>query len=218
MGSSAWEDLTFFQSADFKNIVNELVRKRRSGITVFPKKENILRAFKMTPFESVKVVILGQDPYHGEGQAQGLAFSVPDTLEKLPPSLLNIYKELQSDLGIHRSGGSLEDWAQQGVLLLNTTLTVDAGHADSHKDLGWKKLAKEVIQKLSDKREHLVFILWGAKAQAFASYINPDHHLVIMSPHPSPLSAYRGFFGSKPFSQTNEYLKSNKISEIRWKK
>lgn len=207
--------LDFFESDIFKDIIIALVNKKKSGIEIYPSNENILRAFYTTEFNDVKVVILGQDPYFNKGQAHGLAFSVPDDC-KLPPSLRNIYKELESDLGIVRTGGCLDDLAQQGVLLLNTTLTVDAGAPDSHKYLGWRKFTKEVIQTLNDEREHLVFILWGSNAQAFATYIDPDRHLVLMSPHPSPLSAYRGFFGSKPFSKTNSYLKLNKIKEISW--
>lgn len=211
-----YNKLDFFKGSDFKKIVKEISNKRKTGITIYPKNADILRAFYMTEFDDVKVVILGQDPYIQPGQAQGLAFSVPDGYA-LPPSLKNIYKELDSDLGIVRTGGCLNDWAQkQGVLLLNTTLTVEAKKPDSHKDLGWRTLTKEVIQKLSDDREHLVFILWGSKAQAFATYVDPDKHCVIMSPHPSPLSSYRGFFGSCPFSRTNSYLKDNGIPEISW--
>lgn len=210
-----WNDLDFFKGSDFKEIVKSLVKRKRSGIRVLPSNENILRAFYTTPFNNVKVVILGMDPYPTPGHAHGLAFSVEKNVKPLPKSLINIYKELKSDLGIIRTTGDLTDLARQGVLLLNTSLTVDAGKPDSHKDLGWRKLTKEVIQTLNDEKEHLVFILWGMKAQAFASQIDGDHH-VILSPHPSPLSAYRGFFGSKPFSQTNQYLKSNKIKEISW--
>jgi uracil-DNA glycosylase len=216
MGSSDWNDqLDFFNSDQFDTIVKFLVDRKRQGVKIFPSNRNILRAFELTPFNDVKVVILGQDPYYRKGQAQGLAFSVPNEI-RLPPSLRNIYKELESDLGIKRDRGDLTDWATQGVLLLNTTLTVEEGSPDSHKNLGWRKLTKEVITTLNDERERLVFILWGAKAQAFATYLDSDKHCVIMSTHPSPLSAHRGFFGSKPFSKTNVYLKNNGLPEILW--
>jgi len=184
--------------------------------TIFPQGSNIFNAFNSTPFESIKVVILGQDPYHGEGQAHGLSFSVQHGI-KLPPSLQNIFKELVSDIGCeYPKSGDLSHWAREGVLLLNTLLTVRSGEPFSHKDRGWERFTDQVIRTLSAQREHIVFILWGSPAQKKASLIDGAKHLILKAPHPSPLSSYRGFFGSKPFSQTNEYLTSMKIAPIEW--
>ena len=172
--------------------------------------------FENTPLDKVKVVILGQDPYHGPGQAHGLCFSVPKGV-KPPPSLMNIFKEIRSDLG--RPAQVTEDlssWADQGVLLLNSVLTVEGGKAASHQGKGWEQFTDKIIQILNDKKENLVFILWGSYAQKKAAFVNREKHLVIESVHPSPLSAHRGFLGSKPFSKTNTYLKSKNISEINW--
>ncbi len=183
---------------------------------VFPPQELLFTALNLCPFSRVRVVILGQDPYHGEGQAHGLSFSVPDTV-KNPPSLKNIYKELASDLGTQlRSSGNLEAWARQGVLLLNATLTVLPGQPGSHQGLGWETFTDSVIRNLSEQREHIVFILWGKYAQAKKSLIDDSKHLIIESPHPSPLSAYTGFFGSRPFSRTNEYLRLYGQTPIQW--
>ena len=183
--------------------------------TIFPKKEDIFNAFKLTDFNDVNVVILGQDPYHEVGQAQGLSFSVPNGT-KLPPSLVNIYKELEDDLGVKsKTNGDLSYWAKQGVLLLNTVLTVEEGKANSHKDKGWLTFTNEVIKQLSNKGE-VVFVLWGNNAKQYRQYIDETKNYVIFSAHPSPLSAYNGFFGSKPFSKVNFYLqKLNKI-QIDW--
>ncbi|MDP2157149.1 MAG: uracil-DNA glycosylase [Nitrospirota bacterium] len=184
---------------------------------VYPEEENIFRAFELTPFDAVRVVILGQDPYHGAGQATGLSFGVPGET-KLPPSLRNMYKELETDLGIEIKGrtGDLSPWAKQGVLLLNATLTVRAGTPGSHQKKGWEEFTDTVIQTLSSEREHLVFILWGAYARAKGRHIDRTKHRVIESAHPSPFSANNGFFGSKPFSAANIYLKEQGISPINW--
>lgn len=183
---------------------------------IYPPPHVIFNAFELCPFDQVKVVILGQDPYHGFGQAHGLSFSVPEGVRP-PPSLQNIYKELRDDLGVPvRTSGNLEHWAKQGVLLLNATLTVEAGKPGSHQGLGWEEFTDAVIKKLSDDKEHLVFILWGRYAQDKGAHIDTSKHLTITSAHPSPFSAYNGFFGSKPFSKANEYLKKNNISPIEW--
>jgi uracil-DNA glycosylase len=184
--------------------------------TVYPDYNSIFKAFSLSAFKDVKVVILGQDPYHGEGQAEGLSFSVPEG-KKLPPSLRNIYKELKDDLGIDRGqNGNLEDWAKAGVLLLNATLTVEAGKAGSHQGLGWEEFTDSVIKTISDQKENVVFILWGKYAEAKTILINTDKHLVIASAHPSPFSAHRGFFGSRPFSKTNHHLKKTNQKPINW--
>ncbi len=180
--------------------------------TVYPPPKFIFRAFELTPFDKVKVVILGQDPYHGAGQANGLAFAV-DPGVRLPPSLQNIYKELKSDLGVV---GNINNWAQQGVLLLNATLTVSEKNPGSHQKRGWEEFTDTVIKTLSDQKDHLVFILWGAYAQKKGAVIDATKHLVIKSTHPSPFSAYSGFFGSQPFSKCNEYLFSHGALPIVW--
>lgn len=183
---------------------------------VFPPPKNIFRAFSLCAYADVKVIILGQDPYHGAGQAVGLSFSVPEG-ERLPPSLRNIYKELKSDIGQDRGlNGNLEDWAKEGVLLLNATLTVSEGKPGSHQNQGWETFSDAVIKHLSEQKENLVFILWGKYAEAKADLIDKNKHLVIISAHPSPFSAHRGFFGSKPFSQTNDYLKQKGLKPIAW--
>lgn len=184
--------------------------------TIFPKGNHIFNAFNSTPFGSVKAVILGQDPYHGAGQAHGLSFSVQHGIP-LPPSLQNIFKELVADIGCeYPKNGDLSRWAEQGVLLLNTLLTVRASEPFSHKERGWERFTDQVIRTLSDQREHIVFILWGAPAGKKASLIDGTKHLILKAPHPSPLSSYRGFFGSKPFSSTNCYLESKGITPIEW--
>jgi len=184
--------------------------------TVFPDKNEIFQAFKLTPYDRVKVVILGQDPYHGKGQAEGLAFSVKKGV-KIPPSLRNIFIELVSDLNINKPDhGSLVSWAKEGVLLLNTVLTVREGEANSHARHGWKIFTDEVIKKLGEREEPVVFILWGNQAMEKEKFI-ASHHRIISSAHPSPLSARRGFFGSKPFSKANEYLMAMGKEPIEWK-
>ena len=183
--------------------------------TVYPARENVYQAFDLTPLDNVKVVILGQDPYHGPNQAHGLAFSVqPDA--KFPPSLRNIYKELESDIGCKRTSPHLQDWAKEGVLLLNTVLTVEAHKAHSHKNIGWEIFTNEIIKSISRELEDVVFILWGKPAQEKIKLIDTERHHIIKSVHPSPLSAHRGFFGSKPFSETNQFLKSEGKEPINW--
>ncbi len=204
-----------FEKEYFKQLV-EFVKNEYATATVFPPGPFIFKALNECPFENVKVLILGQDPYHTPGVANGLAFSAnPD--KKIPPSLQNIYKELKSDLGTEPpTNPDLTKWAQQGVLLLNATLTVRKGEAGSHQGKGWEQFTDAVIKTVSDQKEHVVFILWGAFAQKKEGLIDSSKHLMIKSPHPSPFSAHTGFFGSKPFSKTNEYLNSNKIDTIRW--
>ncbi|MBT7308146.1 MAG: uracil-DNA glycosylase [Gammaproteobacteria bacterium] len=192
-----------------------LLQRKEQGATLFPPASEWFNAFNHTPFEQVKVVIIGQDPYHGPGQAHGLCFSVPAGVPP-PPSLRNIYKELATDLNIHNQSGTLTPWADQGVLLLNAVLTVEAGQAAAHQGKGWESFTDRVIDHLNREREHLVFILWGGYAQKKGARIDTHRHRVIRSPHPSPLSAHRGFFGSHPFSQTNHYLTENKIAPIEW--
>ena len=204
-----------FNKSYFKELV-EFVKKEYSYKKIFPKSSNIFRSFELCPFDNVKVVIIGQDPYHGEKQANGLAFSVTRGISN-PPSLQNIFKELKSDLGIDiPKSGELEGWAKQGVLLLNATLTVEAHKAGSHQHKGWEEFTDTVVRRLSDEKENLVFILWGKYAQEKGKNIDKEKHLVLESAHPSPFSAYRGFFGSKPFSKTNRWLKKKGLEEINW--
>ncbi len=194
----------------------DTVRKAYQNESVFPPPADLFSAFALTSFSQVKVVILGQDPYHGPKQAHGLAFSVRDGVA-VPPSLVNIYKEIRDDIGTSMPGsGDLSHWAKQGVLLLNSTLTVRAGEAASHRPFGWEKFTDAVIQTISDKKEHAVFLLWGSHAQAKTSLIDSSKHLILTAPHPSPLSSYRGFFGCKHFSKTNEYLQKHNLSPINW--
>lgn len=184
--------------------------------TIFPSADDLFSAFQLTPLSKVKVVILGQDPYHNDGQAHGLSFSVKPNVP-IPPSLVNIYKELQDDLGCKLPNhGYLKQWAEQGVLLLNTVLTVRAHQAYSHRGIGWEEFTDAVIRILNEKDEPLVFILWGKPAQSKKSMLTNKKHLILESAHPSPLSAYRGFFGSKPFSKTNEFLVANGVEPIHW--
>jgi len=204
-----------FEKLYFANLV-DFVRKEYANTTVYPKGKQMFNAFEKTPFSNVKVVILGQDPYHEPGQAHGLCFSVNDGVP-LPPSLQNIYKELEGDLGIPvRASGNLEHWAQQGVLLLNATLTVRAHQAGSHQRKGWEEFTDAVIHRIAEEKKNVVFILWGSYAQQKGAFIDPCVHLMIKSPHPSPLSSYRGFFGSKPFSKTNDYLIKTGQEPIYW--
>ena len=199
---------------DFFGVLMDFVSKARNMYEVFPEEKNVFNAFRLCPFASTKVVILGQDPYHGVGQAHGLSFSVLEN-QKLPPSLKNIFKELRTDIGYECKSGDLTSWALQGVLLLNTVLTVQSGKAHSHKDRGWEKFTDVVIQKLSQRATPVVFILWGNHAAKKSKQI-ADHHFIIQSPHPSPLSAHRGFFGSKPFSKANQQLKVFGQQPIEW--
>lgn len=194
-----------------KNLIHEY-----KNHTIYPSMYDIFNALKKVPYKDVKVVILGQDPYHGQGQAHGFSFSVQKGV-KTPPSLLNIYKELHDDLGLYiPNNGNLIKWADQGVLLLNSTLTVRAHQANSHKDIGWSFLTDNIIKLLNDREKPIVFLLWGKFAQSKESLITNKRHLIIKSAHPSPFAAHRGFFGSKPFSKTNNFLIKNNMSPIDW--
>ena len=194
-----------------KNLIHEY-----KNHTIYPSMYDIFNALKKVPYKDVKVVILGQDPYHGQGQAHGFSFSVQKGV-KTPPSLLNIYKELHDDLGFYiPNNGNLIKWADQGVLLLNSTLTVSAHQANSHKDIGWSILTDNIIKLLNEKEKPIVFILWGKFAQSKENLITNKKHLIIKSAHPSPFAAHRGFFGSKPFSKTNNFLIKNNMSPIDW--
>ena len=201
---------------DYYQELQAFVQKRRAEVRVFPDEKNVFNALELTPFESVKVVILGQDPYHGFGQAHGLSFSVQKGIP-LPPSLRNIYKELQEDIGGELpTEGDLSHWAQQGVLLLNTVLTVEEGNANSHKGKGWERLTNRLIESLNELKHPVIFILWGKPAQDKEKLIINPNHVILKAPHPSPLSAYRGFFGSKPFSRVNDILIQQGQTPIRW--
>lgn len=203
-----------FEKPYFKEL-SEFLHAEYSTKTIFPPKQLVFSAFA-TDLNEVKVVILGQDPYHTPGAAEGLAFSVPRS-QPIPPSLINIYKEIDSDIGRHtNTSGSLRSWQKQGVLLLNTVLTVEAHKPKSHSGKGWEIFTTEVIKYLNDTRPHLVFILWGRDARNKKSLIDSNKHLILESPHPSPLSAHAGFFGNHHFSKTNEFLKSNNLKEIVW--
>jgi uracil-DNA glycosylase len=212
----SWKQVLFseFSAPYFKNIQSFLIEEKQKH-KIYPKDEKIFAAFNYCLFENTKVVILGQDPYHGDHQANGLAFSVSNGI-KIPPSLKNVFKELNADLGIiPPTNGNLESWSKQGVLLLNATLTVRANQAGSHQKIGWETFTNKVIEILSQKKENLVFLLWGNFAHSKEKFIDTEKHLVLKAAHPSPL-ARGGFFGSKPFSQTNEFLRKNKIEEINW--
>ncbi|MBX2823612.1 MAG: uracil-DNA glycosylase [Gammaproteobacteria bacterium] len=197
--------------------LKEYLRTRKTKkVVIYPHSANWFHAFSLTPFEAVKVVVLGQDPYHGPGQAHGLSFSVPEGVRP-PPSLVNIYKEINSDLGLEiPASGCLESWARQGVFLLNSVLTVEQGQAAAHQGRGWEDFTDRAIQVLNDEREHLVFLLWGSYAQKKGAIIDSSRHLVLRSPHPSPLSAHRGFLGCGHFSKANEYLASHGQEVIDW--
>ncbi|SIO17826.1 uracil-DNA glycosylase [Algoriphagus halophilus] len=204
-----------FQSESFINLTS-FVKEEYSREDIFPEGKNIFNAFWHCPLDQIKVVILGQDPYHGPGQAHGLSFSVKPGIP-FPPSLLNIFKEIKNDLGKDLpSNGDLTRWADQGVFLLNATLTVRAHQAGSHQKKGWEEFTDEVIKKVSEKRDHVVFLLWGAYAQKKAELIDASKHLILKAPHPSPLSAHRGFLGCGHFSKSNEYLISKGINPIEW--
>ena len=193
-----------------------LRQEKHRGKIIYPSGSDYFRAMNLTPFDQVKVVILGQDPYHGPGQAHGLSFSVLPNVA-IPPSLVNMYKELESDLGITAARhGCLEHWAKQGVLLLNSVLTVEHRQAASHQGRGWEIFTDRIVAQLNERREHIVFMLWGSYAQKKGRIIDTSRHLVLQSAHPSPLSAYRGFFGSKPFSRANDYLTGHGLSPVQW--
>ena len=203
-------------SNNFKAIISELEIDRKHH-TIFPENEAIFNAFNQTNIDDLKVVILGQDPYHGKGQAHGLSFSVPDGV-KIPPSLRNIFKELQADLRLTIStNGNLNTWAEQGVLLLNSTLTVRKKEPGSHQKLGWEDFTDSIIKKIADKKEGIIFLLWGAFAQKKSVLIDEKKHHILTAAHPSPFSAYRGFLGCKHFSKTNEILINNNKQPINWK-
>lgn len=207
--------LSEFSKSYFLTLTS-FVKDEYANHRVYPPGKEIFNAFAHCPFDQLKVVIIGQDPYHGPGQANGLCFSVRDGV-KMPPSLVNIFKELVDDMGTEMPpSGNLEHWARQGVLLLNATLTVRASSPGSHQNQGWETFTDEVIKVVSAEKENVVFILWGAYAQKKGAVIDKSKHLVLESPHPSPFSAHSGFFGSKPFSKTNTYLKAKGLKEIDW--
>ena len=206
----------WLQRDDMRALAAFLRERKARGVEVYPPGPNIFAAFDATPFDQVKVVVLGQDPYHGPGQAHGLCFSVQPGVD-VPPSLLNIYKEIERDLGLRRPDhGCLLPWARQGVLLLNAVLTVEAGKAGSHQGKGWEGFTDHVVETLNREREGLVFLLWGSYAQAKGKVIDPRRHKVLKAPHPSPLSAHRGFLGCGHFSATNEYLARRGKTPIDW--
>ncbi|MDH2998860.1 uracil-DNA glycosylase [Pasteurellaceae bacterium LFhippo2] len=204
------------QKPYFQQILQYVQNERQAGRTIYPPQNEVFSAFALTEFEDVKVVILGQDPYHGPNQAHGLSFSVKPGI-KTPPSLVNMYKELEQDIGFQiPQHGYLVDWAKQGVLLLNTVLTVQQGMAHSHAKIGWEDFTDKVISQLNQHRENIVFLLWGSHAQKKGQFIDRNRHCVLCAPHPSPLSAHRGFLGCGHFSKANDYLRSKGIAEINW--
>ena len=205
-----------FEQPYMQQLQRFLVAEKAAGKVIFPAEENWFRALNLTPPDQVKVVILGQDPYHGEGQAHGLSFSVLPGV-RIPPSLRNIFKELESDLSVPPPRhGCLNSWAEQGVLLLNATLTVEQANAGSHQRQGWERFTDTIIQQLNERYEGLVFLLWGSYAQSKQQWIDKDKHRVLLAPHPSPLSAHRGFLGCRHFSQANRYLEEGGIKPINW--
>ena len=218
MINKSWDEFldNEFKQEYFQKL-SEFLKNEYATKTIYPPKEEVFSAFYFTDLDKVKVVILGQDPYHEEGQACGLCFAVKPRID-LPPSLVNIYKEISDDLGIKMSrNGYLVNWAKQGVLLLNTVMTVQKGIANSHKDKGWEIFTDHVIQKLNSLEQPIVFILWGSNAQRKSEFLNNPKHMVLKAAHPSPLSAYRGFFGCRHFSATNSFLRSKGLEGIDWK-
>jgi uracil-DNA glycosylase len=215
----SWSDVLAAEKREpyFHEVLAFVEGERGAGKTIYPPNSDVFNALAYTPFSDVKVVIIGQDPYHGPNQAHGLCFSVKPPTPP-PPSLVNIFLELKSDLGMERpSHGNLESWARQGVLLLNAVLTVEEGKPGSHANKGWERFTSKVIEELNVRKEHLVFLLWGAYAQKKAEFVDRTKHLVLTAPHPSPLSAHRGFLGCKHFSQTNEYLTRHHLEPIDWR-
>lgn len=213
-----WSDVLAREKKEsyFQEVLAFVETERSSGKVVYPQNSEVFNALALTPFQDVKVVILGQDPYHGPNQAHGLCFSVKPPTPP-PPSLVNIFLELRSDLGIQRPNhGNLESWAKQGVLLLNSVLTVEEGKAGSHANKGWERFTSKVIEELNARRQNIVFLLWGAYAQKKADFVDRTRHLVLTAPHPSPLSAHRGFLGCKHFSQANSYLERHGLPPIDW--
>lgn len=212
-----WDEILSeeFNSKEYLSL-REFLKTEYSNYTIYPSMFDIFNSMKITAFDNVKVVLLGQDPYHNEGQAMGLSFSVPDGVD-IPPSLVNMYKELKNELGVEpKKSGNLTGWAKQGVLLLNTVLTVRAHSANSHKGKGWESFTDSIIKKISDKKENVVFLLWGANARSKKPLIDTKKHLILECAHPSPLSAYNGFFGCGHFKKTNEYLEKNGKKPIDW--
>lgn len=216
--SQSWSKvlLEYLQNPQFTQTL-DFLKKRSQETTIYPPLEKIFEAFSLTSFEEVKVVIVGQDPYHNQGQAHGLSFSVPEGIT-LPPSLKNIYREIENDVGVKKNmlQGDLTSWAEQGVLLLNSVLTVEKNLPGSHRGKGWEEFTTFVIQTISEKKEHCVFLLWGAYAQNKGNIIDTTKHLVLTSSHPSPFSAHKGFLGNKHFSQTNQYLTNHGKDSIQW--
>jgi len=216
--SASWKELLspYLMSKKWKNLNSYLGKEFREK-NIYPQQKYVFNIFNKTSFDSLSVVIIGQDPYHGHGQAHGLSFSVPGGIT-LPPSLKNIYKEIESDLEIKKdfSNGNLEPWAEQGVFLLNSILTVEENKPSSHANIGWEEFTNFVIRQISDQKEHVIFFLWGNYAQKKGSLIDKSRHLVLETSHPSPLGAYRGFIGCRHFSRANEYLKKHNKSEINW--
>lgn len=214
---ASWERI--FHSQEIKNDYQKVIKdafNTASKDEVFPTIDNVLNAFRYCNYENLKVVILGQDPYHGEGQAHGLAFSVPEGID-IPPSLKNIFKEIEDDLNLSLpDNGNLERWARQGVLLLNSVLTVQKNLAGSHRNIGWEKITDSIIQMISEEKENVVFILWGNFAKGKEAFINKEKHFVLTAAHPSPLSAYKGYFGCRHFSKANAYLEVKGIARINW--
>lgn len=216
MFNNSWDNiLTDEMNKNYFKYIKEFIKEERLTKTIYPPACDLFNAFKLTDFKDIKVVILGQDPYHGEKEAMGLSFSVRRGV-RTPPSLRNIFKELKDDLNIERTDTDLSDWAKQGVFLLNTVLTVEKDKANSHKDIGWEIFTDFVIKEINDKLDNVVFILWGRFARDKKRLITNPNHYIIESAHPSPLSAYNGFFGSKPFSKTNNYLKAKSKKEINF--
>ena len=214
----SWIDNIPLMQSGYHHQLKNRINALRKKTTIYPPPEMVFRALEITPFFGVRVVLLGQDPYHGPGQAHGLAFSVPEEV-KPPPSLRNIFKEIAADIYAGEPPAYSTDlirWAKQGVLLLNASLTVEAKKAGSHRRFGWQPLTDQIVEQLSQKREYLVFILWGAHAQAKRPLIDPEKHLILEAPHPSPLSAKRGFFGCRHFSKTNAYLQAHNLEPIVW--
>lgn len=214
-----WDEVlsSEFDSKEYKTL-REFLKTEYSTRTIYPSMYDIFNSMKYTDFDDVKVVLLGQDPYHNKGQAMGLSFSVPNGID-IPPSLVNIYKEINSELGIPpKKHGDLTGWAKQGVLLLNAVLTVREHSANSHKGKGWETFTDSIIRKISEQKEHVVFLLWGANARSKKSLVDKDKHLILECAHPSPLSAYNGFFGCGHFIKTNEYLTKHGITPIDWSK
>ena len=216
MFHNSWDEILRdeFKKSYFR-CIKEFIKEERKNKVIYPPKEDLFNAFKLTDFKDIKVVIIGQDPYHGEKEAMGLSFSVRKGV-KTPPSLQNIFKELESDLNIKRTNTDLSDWAREGVFLLNTVLTVEKDKANSHKEIGWEIFTDFVIKQISEKLDNVVFILWGRYARNKKFLIDQKKHFIIESAHPSPLSAYNGFFGSKPFSKANKYLKMHNKTEINF--